>query len=86
MIISMIEIWYLKLKGLNLGYKPAGKNFKEMEFAMIRVNMNGGREATAQTRFLKGLSREFANVVELQHHVELEGVVRTYGNGRWRGK
>jgi len=48
--------------------------FKEMEITMIRGNVIKDREAT-MTRFLNGLNRNIANVVELQHCVELEDMV-----------
>jgi hypothetical protein len=48
--------------------------FKEMEIAMIRANVIEDREAT-MARFLNGLNRDIANVVELQHCVELEDMV-----------
>jgi hypothetical protein len=41
---------------------------------MIRANVVKDREATL-TRFLNGLNRDIANVVELQHYVELEDMV-----------
>jgi hypothetical protein len=41
---------------------------------MIRVNLVENREAT-MARFLNGLNRDIANVVELQHYVELEDMV-----------
>ena len=47
---------------------------KEMEILMIRANIVEDREAT-MTRFLKGLNRDIANVVELQPYVELEDLV-----------
>ena len=47
---------------------------KEMEIAMIQVNVEEGREAT-MARFLNGLNWDIANVVELQHYVELEDIV-----------
>ena len=47
---------------------------KEMEIAMIRTNAEEDREAT-MARFLNGLNRDIANVVELQHYVELEDMV-----------
>jgi hypothetical protein len=45
-----------------------------MEIAMIRANVVEDREAT-MARFLNGLNRDIANVVELQHYVELEDMV-----------
>uniref|UniRef100_A0A2N9I282 CCHC-type domain-containing protein n=1 Tax=Fagus sylvatica TaxID=28930 RepID=A0A2N9I282_FAGSY len=44
---------------------------KEMEVAMIRANVEEDREAT-MARFLSGLNRDIANVIELQHYVEIE--------------
>ena len=49
---------------------------KEMKIAMIRANVGEDREAT-MTRFLNGLNQYIANVVELQHYVELEDMVHT---------
>ena len=43
---------------------------KEMEIAMIRTNVEKDREATI-ARFLNGLNWDIANVMELQHYVEL---------------
>ena len=48
--------------------------FKEMEVAMVRVNIEEDREATMM-RFLASLNLEVQNVVELQHYVELEDMV-----------
>ena len=47
---------------------------KEMEVAMIWANMEEDREAT-MVRFLNGLNRDIANMVELQHYVKLEDIV-----------
>ena len=47
---------------------------KEMKIAMIRANVEEDREAT-MARFLNGLNQDIANVVELQHYVELEDMV-----------
>jgi len=41
---------------------------------MIRANVIEDREAT-MIRFLNGLNRDIANVVELQHCVELKDMV-----------
>ena len=64
----------LKLQGLNQGYKTVDEYHKEMEIAMIPANVVEDREAT-MARFLNGLNRDIANVVELQHYVELEDMV-----------
>ncbi|KAK5775363.1 hypothetical protein PVK06_043247 [Gossypium arboreum] len=45
-----------------------------MEVAMIRTNVEEDCEAT-KARFLPGLNREIANVVELQHYVEVTDMV-----------
>ena len=47
---------------------------KEMEIAIIQANVEEDREAT-MARFLNGLNQDIANVVELQHYVELEDIV-----------
>jgi len=65
---------YLKLQGLNQGYKTVDEYHKKIEIAMIRANVVEDREAT-MARFLNGLNLDIANVVELQHYVELEDMV-----------
>jgi len=65
---------YLKLQGLNQGSRSVDEYFKEMEIAIIRSNVIEDREAT-MARFLNVLNRDIANVVELQHCVELEDMV-----------
>uniref|UniRef100_A0A2N9IY41 Reverse transcriptase domain-containing protein n=1 Tax=Fagus sylvatica TaxID=28930 RepID=A0A2N9IY41_FAGSY len=47
---------------------------KEMEVAMIRANVEEDREAT-MARFFSGLNRDIANVIELQHYVEIEDMM-----------
>jgi hypothetical protein len=70
---------YMKLEGLNQGSRSVDEYFEEI--AMIRANVIEDREAT-MARFLNGLNRDIANVVELQHCVELESIWQR----RWRGK
>ena len=65
---------FQKLQSLTQGYKSVDDYYKEMEIAMIRANVEEDREAT-MARFLNGLNRDIANVVELQHYVELEDMV-----------
>ena len=65
---------HLKLQRLNQGYKIVDEYHKEMEIAMIRANVVE-HEAT-MARFLNGLNRDIANVLELQHYVELEDMVK----------
>uniref|UniRef100_A0A2N9ENW8 RNA-directed DNA polymerase n=1 Tax=Fagus sylvatica TaxID=28930 RepID=A0A2N9ENW8_FAGSY len=62
---------YQKLQSLTQGYRSVDDYYKEMEIALIRANVEEDREAT-MARFLNGLNRDIANVVELQHYVELE--------------
>ena len=45
-----------------------------MEVAIIRANIEEDRETT-MARFLNGLNREIANVVKLQHYIEVEELV-----------
>ena len=65
---------YLKLQGLNQGSRYVDEYFKEMEIAMIWANVIEDRETT-MARFLNGLNKDIADVVELQHCVELEDMV-----------
>ena len=65
---------YQKLQSLTQDYRSVDDYHKEMEIAMIRANVEEDREAT-MARFLNGLNRDIANVVELQHYVELEDMV-----------
>jgi len=48
--------------------------FKEIKITMIWANIIKDKEAM-MARFLNGLTKEIANVVELQHDVELEDMV-----------
>jgi len=65
---------YMKLQGLNHGYKSVYEYHKEMEIAMVGANVVEDREAT-MARFFNGLNRDITNVVELQHYMELEDMV-----------
>jgi hypothetical protein len=65
---------YQKLQRLTQGSKSVDEYYKEIEVAMIRANVEEDREAT-MARFLHGLNREIADVVELQHYVELTDMV-----------
>uniref|UniRef100_A0A2N9FRJ5 CCHC-type domain-containing protein n=1 Tax=Fagus sylvatica TaxID=28930 RepID=A0A2N9FRJ5_FAGSY len=62
---------YQKLQNLTQGSRSVEDYHKEMEVAMIRANVEEDREAT-MARFLSGLNRDIANVIELQHYVEIE--------------
>ncbi|XP_016731065.1 uncharacterized protein [Gossypium hirsutum] len=61
-------------QNLSQGTRSVEDYYKEMEVAMIRANVDEDREAT-MARFLSGLNREIANVVELQHYVEIVDMV-----------
>ncbi|KAH9704946.1 Endonuclease [Citrus sinensis] len=65
-------IWELhqRLQSLTQG----SRSVEEMEIIMIRANIEEEREAT-MARFLHGLNQDIANVVDLQHYVELEDMV-----------
>ena len=54
-------------------YRSVDDYHKEMEIAMIPTNVEDGEAIMA--RFLNGLNRDIANVVELQHYVQLEDMV-----------
>ncbi|KAJ4713035.1 Mutant gag-pol polyprotein [Melia azedarach] len=60
-----------KLQGLVQGFMSVKDYYKEMEIAMIRANIEEDREATI-VRFIGGLNKKIANVVDLQHYVEVE--------------
>ncbi|XP_075662695.1 uncharacterized protein LOC142632168 [Castanea sativa] len=55
---------YQKLQNLTQGYRSVDDYHKKMEIAMIRANVKEDREAT-MARFLNGLNRDIAKVVEL---------------------
>jgi hypothetical protein len=65
---------YQKLQNLTQGSRSVEDYHKEMEVAMIWANVEEGQKAT-MTRFLSGLNRDIANVIELQHYVEIEDMV-----------
>jgi hypothetical protein len=65
---------YQKLQRLIQGSKSVDEYYNEMELAMIRANVEEDREAT-MARFLHGLNSEIADIVELQHYVELTDMV-----------
>ena len=48
--------------------------YKEMEIAMIWLNVEEDREAT-MVRFLNGPNWDITNVVELQNYVEVKDIV-----------
>jgi hypothetical protein len=62
------------LQSLSQGSKSIDEYFKEMKITMIRVNVYEERKAT-MARFLNGLNNDIANMVELQHYLEMEDMV-----------
>jgi hypothetical protein len=56
------------------GNKSVEEYHKELEVVIIRANVNEDEEVT-MSRFLNGLNRNIANVVELQSYVDLEELV-----------
>ncbi|XP_040963814.1 uncharacterized protein, partial [Gossypium hirsutum] len=65
---------YQKLQSLTQGQRSVEDYYKEMEVAMIRADVEEDREAT-MARFLTGLNRDIANIVELHHYVEVIDMV-----------
>ncbi|XP_012477602.1 uncharacterized protein LOC105793223 [Gossypium raimondii] len=65
---------YQRLKNLTQGNRSIEDYYKEMEITMIRANVEEDREAT-MVRFLAGLNRDIANIVQLQHYVEVMDMV-----------
>ena len=76
---------YQKLQSLTQGYRSTDDFHKEMEIAMIWANAEEDKEATMM-RFLNGLSRDIANMVELQHYVELKDMVHMAMKVEWQFK
>ncbi|KAJ4715125.1 Transposon Ty3-I Gag-Pol polyprotein [Melia azedarach] len=60
-----------KLQGLVQGSMSVEDYYKEMETVMIRANIEEDREATMAI-FISGLNKDIADVVDLQHYVEME--------------
>ncbi|KAI3445228.1 hypothetical protein Pfo_001893 [Paulownia fortunei] len=67
---------YQKLQSLTQDNRSMENYFKEMEIFMIQANVEKYREAT-MARFLVSLNQKIANLVELQHYVELEDMKPT---------
>ncbi|KAL0375512.1 UNVERIFIED_CONTAM: Transposon Ty3-G Gag-Pol polyprotein [Sesamum radiatum] len=69
-------VWWdqMQKERIRNGSKSVDEYYKEMEIAMIRTNIMEDNEAT-MARFLHGLNRDIADVVEMHHYVELEEMV-----------
>lgn len=55
------------MQSLRQGNGSVEDYYKEIKVAMIRANMKEDTRASI-TRFLNGLNRELANMVDLQHY------------------
>uniref|UniRef100_A0A2N9HCD4 Reverse transcriptase domain-containing protein n=1 Tax=Fagus sylvatica TaxID=28930 RepID=A0A2N9HCD4_FAGSY len=73
-VLNGLDSPSIDLSWLSWGSRSVEDYHKEMEVAMIRANVEEDREAT-MARFLSGLNRDIANVIELQHYVEIEDMV-----------
>ncbi|KAL4280180.1 hypothetical protein GQ457_03G020830 [Hibiscus cannabinus] len=63
-----------KLQNLKQSNWSVEDYYKEMEVTMIRANIDEDREATMAI-FLAGLDPDIANVVELQHYINIDYMV-----------
>ena len=59
-----------KLQTLTQGSMSVEDYLKEMEMAMTRADVREDEEAT-MARFIRGLRTDIANVVELQHYLDM---------------
>ena len=66
---------YQKLQGLSQGTKSVDEYYKEMELAMMRADIDENEEAT-MARFMGGLQRDIAHLVELHHYNDIEDMVQ----------
>ena len=64
-----------KLQSLTQGSKIVDEYFHEMEQALMRANVDEDEEST-MARFLNGLNKPFAHLVELQHYDDLEELLQ----------
>jgi hypothetical protein len=72
--VCTYSILYNKLQTLSQGYSSVDGYFMEMKVVIIRANIFEDRKATI-ARFLKGLNKVIANVVELHHYMEIKDMV-----------
>lgn len=63
-----------RLQTLKQGSMSVDEYFKAMDMAMIQANCTEEEEAT-MARFLNGLNKEIADVVELQQYVTIDELV-----------
>ncbi|RDX72865.1 hypothetical protein CR513_47593, partial [Mucuna pruriens] len=63
-----------KLQSLTQGSMSVEDYYKEMEIAMTRANVKENHDVT-MARFIGGLKKEIADVVELHHYMEMEDLL-----------
>ena len=63
-----------RLQSLTQGNKSVEDYYKDIEILMMRANIHEGAETTMAC-FLNGLKLETAEVVKLQHYVELSDML-----------
>ncbi|RDX73691.1 hypothetical protein CR513_46658, partial [Mucuna pruriens] len=63
-----------KLQSLTQGSMSMEDYYKEMEITMTRANVKENREVT-MNRFIGGLKKEIADVLELHHYMEIEDLL-----------
>jgi len=61
---------YQKLQSLTQGYRSVDNYYKEMDIAMIQANIKD--DWATMARFLNGLNRDIANVVENMVHMPIK--------------
>ena len=65
---------YNKIQYLVQGFKSVEEYHQAMELAIIRANIDEDRKAT-MARFLHGLNRNIADLVELHHYVDIDDML-----------
>ncbi|RDY03864.1 hypothetical protein CR513_12481, partial [Mucuna pruriens] len=63
-----------KLQSLTQGSMSVEDYYKEMEITMTRANVRENHEVT-MARFIGGLKKEIADVVDLKHYMEIEDLL-----------
>ena len=66
---------FQKLQYLTQGSKTAEDYYKEMDLEMIKAEVEEDEKAT-MARFMGGLNREIANLVELRHYDHIEKMLQ----------
>ena len=65
---------FQKLQSLSHGSKPVDEYYRDIELAMMRANVDEDDEAT-MARFMGGLNKEIAHLVELHNYDTIEEMV-----------